>query len=129
MKLPFVFRTPLALTLALVSASTSPSSGQDSQNRSLDSKVQERRTDLRKRLREPILLQAKSFKLFLDRRDPSFRIEDGQTAFDWHSSLNRRGFASVLLPGKNGQTRALPIDRMEEVAEFVQNLDRMEREG
>ncbi len=70
---------------------------------------------LRERLREPYLVEAKSFKLFLDRRDPSFRIEDSESGLDWHSAPDRRGFASLLVPRDDGGTDEIPIDGMDDV--------------
>ena len=66
------------------------------------------------RIREPILLEGRNFRLFFDRHDPTFRLEDRQTNLSWHTALDRRGFASILLPNPDGgDPIERPIDRME----------------
>lgn len=66
---------------------------------------------IRGRLREPHLLEAQSFRLLLDREDPTFRLEDVSSSVNWTGPLDRRGFATVLLPTAGG-VRELPVDRM-----------------
>lgn len=70
---------------------------------------------LRERVREPILLEGTGFRLLLDRRDPSFRLEDTATRVNWHIPVGRRGFATVLLPLAGGRVAERPIDGHEDL--------------
>lgn len=74
-----------------------------------------RRAALRERVQQPALLEGSGFQLFLDRRDGSFRIEESAHPGGWHSSIERRGFASVLSPGADGRLEELPVDRVEDL--------------
>ena len=67
------------------------------------------------RVREPILIERSSFRLFLDRHGPTFRLEDRQTKVVWQLALDRRGFASLLLPDENGKQVEWPVDEFEDL--------------
>ncbi|MBI4582755.1 MAG: hypothetical protein HY717_01795 [Planctomycetes bacterium] len=78
-------------------------------------------------MRDPVVLEARSFQLYFDRKDSTFRLEDRKTGLDWHGPLDRRGFASLLLPQARGGMTApsphpppegtveLPVDQVEDL--------------
>ncbi len=74
--------------------------------------LEARREALKKRIFEPAILEASSFRLIFERGTSSFIIVDGRTGIGWHTSLGRKGFASVFL---NGEESAFPIDQVEDL--------------
>ncbi len=99
---------PLALLTLLLAAGPALAAELDEET------VRVRREAVRERVRQPVLLEAPSFKLYLDRRDGAFRI-DPLGGLGWNSPIGRRGFASVLLPDPDGkgEPREVPIDVVE----------------
>lgn len=60
-------------------------------------------------MREPVALEAVTFRLTLDRRNGSFALRDRRTASWFFSRLEPRGFASLEL----ADGRVVPLDRVE----------------
>ena len=77
--------------------------------------LEARRKAIRERLREPVVLEARGFRILVDRHDGSFRIEGRQGAVGWNSALDRRGFASIVTM-HDGEEKTLLIDRVVELA-------------
>ena len=67
-----------------------------------------RREALKTRIFEPLILEARSFRLSFERTTSAFVIDDRQTGIGWHSSLLRKGFAALVL--RDGG-RILPVDQ------------------
>lgn len=74
--------------------------------------TEDKRKAVKERVQLPYLIEAKNFKLFFDRRDPTFRLADDTSGVSWSCALDRRGFASVILASEKG-SKEFPIDQME----------------
>jgi len=75
-----------------------------------EAELEARRKALAGRIFEPAVLEASSFRLSFERASSSILIEDRRTGIGWHSSLARKGFASILL---RGAAASLPVDRVD----------------
>lgn len=84
--------------------------------------LEDKRKAIKDRVHQPILLESSSFKLFFDRKDSTFRLDDIQANVQWNLPIDRRGFATVLIPDAQEKLQEYMVDGVAELKNTSQSI-------